>query len=101
MPRGPRLDAPGVLHHVMVRGIERRPIFQTDTDREAFVVRLASLTEAGALTGYAWALVPTHAHRVLRTGPPAWARSLRSRLTGDAGAVTRRHTRVGHLFQNR
>jgi hypothetical protein len=24
MPRGPRLDAPGVLHHVMVRGIERR-----------------------------------------------------------------------------
>ncbi|HEX9708430.1 MAG TPA: transposase, partial [Candidatus Thermoplasmatota archaeon] len=22
MPRGPRLDAPGALHHVMVRGIE-------------------------------------------------------------------------------
>jgi len=23
MPRGPRLDAPGVLHHVMARGIVR------------------------------------------------------------------------------
>ena len=33
MPRGPRLDAPGVLHHVMVRGIERRPLFGDDRDR--------------------------------------------------------------------
>jgi len=24
MPRGARLDAPGTLHHVIVRGIERR-----------------------------------------------------------------------------
>ena len=28
MPRGRRLDAPGVLHHVMVRGLERRAIFR-------------------------------------------------------------------------
>ncbi|OEU78140.1 MAG: hypothetical protein BA865_07295 [Desulfobacterales bacterium S5133MH4] len=24
MPRSSRLDAPGVLHHIMIRGIERR-----------------------------------------------------------------------------
>ena len=27
MPRGFRLDAPGVLHHVMARGLERQQIF--------------------------------------------------------------------------
>jgi len=27
MPRLARLDAPGVLHHVMGRGIEKRKIF--------------------------------------------------------------------------
>ena len=37
MPRQPRLDAPGVLHHVMERGIERRAIFRDDTDRADFV----------------------------------------------------------------
>ena len=26
MPRQARLDAPGTLHHVIVRGIEKRPI---------------------------------------------------------------------------
>lgn len=40
MPRGPRLDAPDVLHHVMARGLERRRIFQDDHDREDFVRRL-------------------------------------------------------------
>lgn len=39
MPRGPRLDAPGVLHHVMARGIDRQPIFLDDRDRDDFVRR--------------------------------------------------------------
>lgn len=37
MARGPRLDAPVTLHHVMVRGIERRQIFEKDRDRENFL----------------------------------------------------------------
>jgi putative transposase len=101
MPRGPRLDAPGVLHHVMVRGIERRDIFRTDADREDFVARLAALVEATGLTVYAWALLPNHAHLLLRTGQRPLARVMRSLLTGYAGAFNRRHRRVGHLFQNR
>jgi hypothetical protein len=54
MPRGPRLDAPGVLQHVMVRGLERRAIFRDDRDRRDFLARLAKLVEAQALTVYAW-----------------------------------------------
>jgi hypothetical protein len=30
MPRGPRLDATGTLHHVIVRGIEKRVIADDD-----------------------------------------------------------------------
>ena len=33
MPRLARLDAPGVLHHIMIRGIERRKIFINNKDR--------------------------------------------------------------------
>ena len=32
MPRLAGLDAPGVLHHVMGRGIERKKIFYNDAD---------------------------------------------------------------------
>ena len=39
MPRAARLDGPGVMHHIMIRGIERRKIFLDDKDREDFLLR--------------------------------------------------------------
>jgi len=36
MPRKARIDAPGALHHIIVRGIERREIFKDDADRIKF-----------------------------------------------------------------
>jgi putative transposase len=101
MPRGARLDAPGALHHVMVRGIEGRRIFRDDRDRDDFIQRLARLVPATGLTVYAWALLPNHIHLLIRTGPRPLARIMRSLLTGYAGAFNRRHHRHGHLFQNR
>ena len=99
MPRQPRLDAPNTLHHVMVRGIERTALFHDAADRADFVARVAPLAERGALTVYAWALLPNHAHLLVRTGNRPLPRSMRSFLTGYAGAFNRRHHRVGHLFQ--
>ena len=43
MPRGSRLDAPGTLHHVIIRGIERRKIVESDKGRENFVTRMGSI----------------------------------------------------------
>jgi hypothetical protein len=48
MPRLARLDAPGVLHHVMGRGMERKNIFWNDKDRSDFIDRLAGVVEKGA-----------------------------------------------------
>jgi len=41
MPRFARLDASGVLHHIMIKGIERRKIFLNRRDYEDFLDRLA------------------------------------------------------------
>jgi len=43
MPRLARLDAPGVLHHVMIRGIERRNIFDDNKDPDNLLTRLEEL----------------------------------------------------------
>jgi putative transposase len=39
-PRGERVDAPGALHHIMLRGIERRKIFRVNRYREDSLARL-------------------------------------------------------------
>ena len=49
MPRLARLDAPGILHHVMDRRIERKEIFYNDTDSNDFIDRRAALLEEGAV----------------------------------------------------
>ncbi len=101
MPRGPRLDAPGVLHQVMARGVSRQAIFRDDADREDFVSRLAGVSTTGAFQVYAWALLPNHFHLLVRTDKRPLSRAMRSVLTGYAGAFNRRNRRSGHLFQNR
>jgi REP-associated tyrosine transposase len=101
MPRGPRLDGVEVLHHVMVRGIERRPIFVNDRDREDFCSRLGDLALETETAIYAWCLIPNHFHLLLRSGSAPLSAFMRRLLTGYAVAFNRRHRRTGHLFQNR
>ena len=59
MPRQSRIDAPGALHHVMIRGIERSEIFQDDKDRESFLDRLGGIILESYTPCYAWSLLST------------------------------------------
>ncbi|MBN1364166.1 MAG: transposase [Syntrophaceae bacterium] len=101
MPRSARLDAPGVLHHIIIRGIERRKIFKDNNDREDFLARLEKLLPATKTSCFAWALIPNHAHFLFRTGSVAIATLMRRLLTGYAVYFNHRHKRSGQLFQNR
>jgi len=101
MPRGSRIDAPGILHHVMVRGIEKREIFRTEDDREELLARLATVCEDTGAIVYAWCLMPNHFHLMIRTGAKPLARAMRRLLTGYATQFNKKYGRVGHLFQNR
>ena len=101
MPRTARLDTPGLLHHIMIRGIERRKIFNDDKDRENFIERLSTLLPETKTQCYAWSFLSNHAHFLLRSGPAGIAALMRRLLTGYAVSYNRRHKRHGQLFQNR
>jgi len=101
MPRGARLDAPGSLHHVIIRGIEKQPIVNDDSDRKNFVTRLSEKVMDTGTTIYAWALLNNHAHLFIRSSNLGLPDFMRRFLTGYAISFNRRHNRRGHLFQNR
>jgi len=101
MPRKSRIDAPGALHHIIVRGIERRQIFETDADRDNFLSRLGDILTETETACYAWALIPNHFHLLLRTSNVSISTVMKRLLTGYALWFNRRHGRRGHLFQNR
>ena len=101
MPRQARLDAPGTLHHVIIRGIEKRDIVKNQYDRENFVERLDHLATESETAIYAWALLSNHAHILLRSSDAGLSHFMRRLLTGYAINYNLRHKRHGHLFQNR
>ncbi|MDY6987852.1 MAG: transposase [Thermodesulfobacteriota bacterium] len=101
MPRKARLDAPGILHHVIIRGIERRNIFKDDQDRQDLLERLETLLPETNMSCYAWALMSNHAHFLFRTGDVPLSTLMRRLLTGYVVRFNRRHRRHGQLFQNR
>lgn len=101
MPRKSRLDAPGALHHIIARGIDRRDIFKDDKDRDSFLERLGEILAETQTLCFAWALIPNHFHLLLKTGATPISTVMRRLLTGYAVSFNRRHRRYGHLFQNR
>ena len=101
MLRQPRLDAPGTLHHLMIRGIEGRKIFENDQDKSDFISRLSQLVEPTGIRILTWVLMSNHAHLLVFSGTKGISLFMRRLLTGYAIHYNRRHGRSGHLFQNR
>jgi putative transposase len=101
MPRQARIDAPGALHHLIVRGIARSRVFNDDADRDFFVERLGKVISDTETHCFAWSLMPNHFHLLLKTGATPIAQVMKRLLTGYAMHYNRRHRRNGHLFQNR
>ena len=101
MPRKARIDASGALHHIIVRGIERNPIFKDSEDYGNFLNRFGKVLRETSTICYAFALIPNHVHLLLRTGTNSISTVMRRLLTGYAQAFNRRYNRHGYLFQNR
>jgi REP element-mobilizing transposase RayT len=101
MPRGPRIDFPGAIHHVYARGIEKRDIFLDDIDRDSFLHRVGGNLSRWEIRCPAWALMPNHFHLLLQSDIGSLPSFMRCLLTGYSKYFNERHKRVGHLFQNR
>ncbi len=84
MPRQPRLDIPGLLQHVIVRGTERPAIFFGDNDRLRVVALLDQFPVTTESDCLAWALIPNYFHLLLRCNRVELSRFMRRLLTGHA-----------------
>jgi REP element-mobilizing transposase RayT len=101
MARPPRLDAPGVTHHVWSRAVEGRPIFVERSDGDRLVGRLDALCEALRSRCFAWTLMSNHLHLVIRTDEGCLSRFMHRMKTAFAGGYNKQRSRQGHVFQSR
>jgi putative transposase len=101
MARRPRLFAPGILYHVIVRGNYRQKTFLGARDYQAYLQRLVRYRERFGVTVYAYCLMSNHVHLLLETGSEPLSRFMQGLQQSYAQYFNRRHHKVGHLFQGR
>lgn len=101
MPRRHRIDAPGLLHHVMNRGLARRTIFETRRDVVHFLLLLACEARAGRIELLAYSILTTHFHLLIRSRTGEIDRVMQRVLNLYVRYFNRTRRRDGPLFRGR
>ena len=101
MARKPRLFAPGVLYHVIVRGNQRQKTFLKHSDYEVYVEKLSQYRGKCGVTIYAYCLMPNHVHLLLECSRTPLAKFMQGLQQSYTQYYNRAYKKVGHLFQGR
>ena len=101
MARRPRVFAPGLLYHVIVRGNQRRKTFRCDEDYKDYLDRLEKYRAKFHVRIYAYCLMPNHVHLLVETGSTPLAKFMQGLQQSYTQHFNRSYRKVGHLFQGR
>lgn len=101
MARKPRVEFPGALYHVIVRGNNRERVFFLQAEKEKYLDLLRIYKKKYGFKLYAYVVLDNHAHLLIEmTGTP-----LSKIMQGVQQVYTmyynEKYDRVGHVFQQR
>jgi len=101
MARRPRQDHPGSWHHVINRGLAKRPLFENREDIRFFLSRLAREVRRERIEVHAWCVLTTHFHLLVRSPRGELSEALRRSQNEYSRFFNRRHKRDGTLIRGR
>jgi putative transposase len=101
MPRRPREELAGAIHHVFARGNAKQAIYLDDADRERYLALLGRAVVRQRWRCLAFCLMDNHVHLLVETPVPNLGRGMQWLHSLYAQAFNQRHSRAGHVFQGR
>lgn len=93
MPRKLRIQFPGAIYHVTVRGNERRDIFTDVRERRRFLEKLEEYAEKHDIRIFLYCLMKKHFHLLLQTPRGNLSRFMAPLLTSYSLFFNLRHGR--------
>ncbi len=101
MARPLRIEFPGALYHITVRGDRQEPICEDDQDRRYFQKLLGDVITQSNWICHAYCLMGNHFHLIIETPDGNLSKGMRQLNGVYTQSSNRRHKRSGHLFQGR
>jgi len=101
MPRTARMLSESGFLHIMMRGVNKQPIFHENDDYEYFIHLMQKTKEKSTVTLHAFCLLPNHVHLLLRSLDQKPGDFIQHIGVSYAQHYNKINERVGHLFQDR
>jgi len=101
VPRPPREDVAGAIHHVVAQGSGGEFVVRDDYDRQILLQRLGRAIVRYRWSCLAFCLLDTHFHALVHTPEPNLGRGMQWLLAPYARDFNERHERRGNLFHSR
>ena len=102
MPRAPRLQDAGLLHHVITRGNDRQILFRSPQDFQKYLELLSHARREFPLKIYNYVLMDNHIHLLVEpTEEGNLSKAMEYVSKGYAKYFNKTYQHVGHVFQGR
>ena len=101
MPRAARKKNSTGIYHIVLRGINKQPIFEDDEDNQKFIEILEKYKETSGYQLYAYCLMSNHLHLLLKEGKENLETVFRRIGASYVYWYNWKYSRRGHLFQDR
>jgi putative transposase len=101
MPRGPRIDFPGLISHVISRGVKQIAIFRDDEDRQRFLQILAIAKADSPFVLHNYSLMTNHFHLLMEMIKGSLSQTMQFIKFYYAQWFNFKYGLTGHLFQGR
>jgi len=102
MPRKPRFILPGQPQHIIIRGVNREPIFYQNDDYRSFLTRLSEAIDKHGCALHAYVLMTNHVHLLL-TPTAKWSIGKAIQMLGRyyVQYFNKTYGRTGTLWEGR
>ncbi len=101
MPREARKKSCTNKYHIMTRGINKAPIFNSNLEKYVYLNFFKEALKNIQINVYAYCIMPNHAHFLFEGDLNDISRIMKKTNQNFAMSYNRRHKRIGHLFQDR
>lgn len=100
MPRRLRIENVG-YHHVYNRGVAKGKVFEDEKDKAKFIELMANAAREYRFNIHAFCLMDNHYHILVQNTRENLSSGMRQLNAQYASYFNKRHSRVGHLWQDR
>jgi len=101
LPRYARKVSESNIYHIMIRGNERKNIFNDFDDKLRFIDTLKRMKEKNEYELYTYCLMDNHVHLLMKELKDPIHRSMKRIQVSYSYYFNKKYQRIGHLFQDR